>query len=310
MGGSINASTLFFYHEKCSYVPASLAQKCGSAEVKLWKNLFLIKSFRAIALMMLNCSFGVIMKNWKDNIYFILVEPKESGNIGASARAIKNMGFKNLCIVKPPVITEEARRFACNAADILESAQKYDSIADAVKDKSIVAGTSRRKGRSRGVFLNADEGALRLHDVALKNNVAIVFGREDRGLYNEEVEDCGFLITIPSSKEQPSLNLSHAVLLIAYELSRAEHKKEGASESKVRWQELADIEEMESLYLRIADTLKILEYIPKGDRNLGDKIIKNFKHFIGRAGMTRWELKMLHGICTRIEKKLKTDRNF
>lgn len=257
------------------------------------------------------------MKNWKDNIYFVLVEPKEPGNIGASARAIKNMGFKNLCLVNPSIhfsskagkeaFTNDARRFACNAADILESAQKYESIADAVKDKSIVAGTSRRKGRSRGVLLNADEGAVRLYDIALKNKVAVLFGREDRGLYNNEVEDCGFLITIPSSKEQPSLNLSHAVLLVAYELSRAEHRKDGAIASKVRWQELADIEETESLYLRIADTLKILGYIPKGDRNLGDKITKNFKHFIGRAGMTRWELKMLHGICTRIEKKIKKE---
>ncbi|HAK87488.1 MAG TPA: hypothetical protein DHV16_00275 [Nitrospiraceae bacterium] len=243
------------------------------------------------------------MKNWKDNIYFILVEPKEPGNIGASARAVKNMGFKNLCLVNPPVLTDEARWFACNALDVLDSAQKYDGIADAVKDKAIVAGTSRRKGRSRGVFLNVGEGAARLHDIAQKNKIAILFGREDRGLYNDEVEECGFLITIPSSAKQPSLNLSQAVLLTAYELSNAGYKKEGVP--KVRWQELADIKETEALYRRIAGTLKLLDYIPRGDRNLEDKIIKNFKHFIGRAGMTRWELKMLHGICTQIEKKVK-----
>lgn len=246
------------------------------------------------------------MKNWKDNIYFILVEPKELGNIGASARAMKNMGFKNLCLVNPPpVITDEARRLACNALDVLNAAKTYDSIADAVKNKAIVVGTSRRKGRSRGVFLNVGEGAARLHDIALKNKIAILFGREDRGLYNEEVEECGFLITIPSSTKQPSLNLSQAVLLTAYELSNAEYKKEGAPAAKVRWQELADREETEALYSRIGDTLKMLEYIPRGDRNLEDKIIRNFKHFIGRAGMTRWELKMLHGICSQIEKRIK-----
>jgi len=79
----------------------------------------------------------------------------------------------------------------------------------------------------------------------------------------------------------------------------------GDTASRVRWQELADREETGSLYRRIGDTLKMLEYIPRGDRNLEDKIIRNFKHFVGRAGMTRWELKMLHGICSQIEKKIK-----
>jgi TrmH family RNA methyltransferase len=250
------------------------------------------------------------MSNWKDNIYFILVEPKESGNIGASARAIKNMGFKNLCLVNPPsVITDEARWLACNALDVLNSAEIFNSLTDAVKDKPIIAGTSRRKGRRRGVFLNVEEGAGRLHDIALKNKVAILFGREDRGLYNEEVEECGFLITIPTSKEQPSLNLAQAVLIVAYELSKAEYKSQ---ESRVKSQELrkekrilVNHEELISLYKRVAETLRLLEYIPKGNRDLERKIIQNLKHFIGRAGLTDWELKMLHGICSQIEKKIK-----
>ncbi|WP_333655224.1 RNA methyltransferase [Dissulfurispira sp.] len=250
------------------------------------------------------------MRNWKDNIYFILVEPKESGNIGASARAIKNMGFKNLCLVNPPsVITDEARWLACNALDVLNSAEIFNSLTDAVKDKSIIAGTSRRKGRRRGVFLNVEEGAGRLHDIALKNKVAILFGREDRGLYNEEVEECGFLITIPTSKEQPSLNLAQAVLIVAYELSKAEYKSQ---ESRVRSRELrkekrilVNHEELISLYKRVAETLRLLEYIPKGNRDLERKIMQNLKHFIGRAGLTDWELKMLHGICSQIKKKIK-----
>jgi TrmH family RNA methyltransferase len=250
------------------------------------------------------------MRNWKDNIYFILVEPKESGNIGASARAIKNMGFKNLCLVNPPsVITDEARWLACNALDVLESAKIFNSLADAVKDKSIIAGTSRRKGRRRGVFLSVEEGVGRLHDIALKNKVAILFGREDRGLYNEEVEECGFLITIPTSKEQPSLNLSQAVLIVAYELAKAEYrtqKTEGRNhKSEYERISLVNYEQLLSLYERISKTLEFLEYIPKGDRNLEKKIMQNLKHFMGRAGITDWELKLLHGICSQIEKKIK-----
>lgn len=246
------------------------------------------------------------MKNWKDNIYFILVEPRESGNIGASARAIKNMGFKNLCLVNPPsVITDEARRLACNAMDVLNSAEIYDNLKNAIRDKSIIVGTTRRKGRRRGVILPIEQGTKRLCDVAHDNRVAILFGREDRGLCNEEVEECGLLITIPTSKEQPSLNLAQAVLIVAYELSKAEYaggKGQGAVGER---QKMVNHKDLAFLYEKISKTLKLLEYIPKGDRNLEKKIMQNLKHFIGRAGLTEWELKMLHGICSRIEKKIK-----
>ncbi|BCB96842.1 tRNA (cytidine/uridine-2'-O-)-methyltransferase TrmJ [Dissulfurispira thermophila] len=250
-----------------------------------------------------------VMKNWKDNIYFVLVEPKESGNIGASARAIKNMGFKNLCLVNPPsVITDEAKWFACNALDVLESAKIFNSLIDAIKDKSIIVGTSRRKGRRRGLFLNVEEGSEWLYDIALSHKVAILFGREDKGLYNEEVEVCGFLITIPTSKEQPSLNLAQSVLIVAYELSKVEYKKSTEDRTqKSRYEKISliDYEQLAVIYGRISETLKLLEYIPKGDRNLEKKIMQNLKHFIGRSGITDWELKMLHGICSQIEKKCK-----
>lgn len=245
------------------------------------------------------------MKNWKDNIYFILVEPKESGNIGASARAIKNMGFKNLCLVNPPsVITDEARWLACNALDILESAEIFNNLADAIKDKAIIAGTSRRKGRRRGIFMNVEEGAGRLHDFAMNNKVAILFGREDRGLYNEEVGECGFLITIPASKKQPSLNLAQAVLIVAYELSRTEYSVRQSAVDGQQSERLINHGQLTALYSRISEVLRLLEYIPKGDRNLEEKIMQNLKHFIGRAGLADWELKMLHGICSQIEKKI------
>lgn len=82
------------------------------------------------------------MKNWRDNISFVLVEPREPGNIGASARAMKNMGFRNLEIVKPRrFLTEEARQMACNAVDIPQRAHIRKSFEDAVNDKSLIVGT-------------------------------------------------------------------------------------------------------------------------------------------------------------------------
>ncbi len=285
------------------------------------------------------------MENWKDNVSFVLVEPKESGNIGASARAIKNMGFMNLCMVNPPSqLTDEARWFACNALDVLETARSYPDFKSAIADKSIVVGTSRRTGKRRGMILPLEQGARKIIEKAKAGKVAILFGREAKGLLNEEVDECGLLLTIPTSKEHRSLNLSQAVMIVAYELLKAgyeekakgeEHgeaakgeglKAKGETDSKgkrrrVRGEnqkpsprmfesgefgtQLVSYEEISTLYNRMTETLKLLEYIPRGDRDLEAKIMQNLKHFIARAGLTDWELNMIHGILTQIEKKVK-----
>ena len=261
-----------------------------------------------------------IQKEWKDNVSFVLVEPKEPGNIGASARAIKNMGFRNLRLVTPPPrMTEEGRWFARNAHDVLDSAKIYDSFEESIRDTSIVVGTTRRTGKRRGVIFPVEEGARRIFDVACGGKkVAILFGREARGLFNEEVEECGFMLTIPSSKIQPSLNLAQAVLITAYELSKGEFKAAGGGrqcEGDARphplhpspypsSEALATHEEIRRLYKKISRALELLEYIPKGDRNIQKKILTNLKHFIGRAGLTEWELKMLYGLCWQVEKKI------
>jgi TrmH family RNA methyltransferase len=254
------------------------------------------------------------MKGWRDNIYFVLVEPREAGNIGASARAIKNMGFRNLCLVNPPPeMTDEGRWFARNAHDVLDSAMVYDSVADAIRDKSIVVGTTRRRGKRRGLIMPADEGAAKLYGMAAANKVAILFGREARGLFNEEVEECGFMLAIPSSRLQPSLNLSHAVMIIAYELYLAEYGRSGLADGQGPYVLTPGAEaapvlsghgQVDGLYERISGALELLDYIPRGDRNIKKKIVTNLKHFIGRAGLTEWELKMLLGLCYQVEKKV------
>lgn len=270
------------------------------------------------------------MKNWKDNVSFVLVEPKESGNIGASARAIKNMGFMNLCLVNPPeLLTDEARWFACNALEVLESAQSYPDVKSAIKDKAIVVGTSRRTGKRRGMILPVEQGAKQIIERAKSGKVAILFGREDKGLLNEEVDECGLLLTIPTSKEHRSLNLAQAVLIVAYELLKAGYESQGSgvgvqgSADKKRTRnsrqkpsprmfesgefgtQLVSYEKIGALYNRMTETLKLLEYIPRGDRDLEAKIMQNLKHFIARSGLTDWELNMMHGILSQIEKKVK-----
>lgn len=256
------------------------------------------------------------MKPWEDNVYFILVEPREPGNIGASARAIKNMGFRNLCLVNPPgELTDDARRMACNALDVLDSAQIYPDFRSAVRDKSIVMGTSRRTGRRRGVIVPVEEGAKSIFEHARKGKVAILFGREDRGLFNEEVEECGLLLTIPTSREHRSLNLSQAVLIVAYELLKTGYgAREGNASSRPSGPRRgraapATHKDLTVLYRHIEEALKGLEYIPRGDRDIETKIMQNMKHLIGRAGLTNWELRMLHGICSQVKTKISAEEN-
>ncbi len=124
-----------------------------------------------------------------------------------------------------------------------------------------------------------------------------MFGRERNGLNNQEVEKCGFLITILTDPSSPSLNLADSVLLVAYELSRKTYKGESPA--------LVKNEELENLYKHIQSTLRFLEYISRGNRDLETKIMRNLKYLIGRAGLTDWELKMIYGICSQIEKKMK-----
>ena len=241
------------------------------------------------------------MKHWKDNVFFVLVEPREPGNIGASARAMKNMGFTNLEIIRPRQFkTEEARSMACNATDVLEVATVCPDLAQSLREKKLVVGTTRRLGKRRGVILPLKEGIRKIASVAKCNKVAILFGREDKGLNNKEVEECGFLITIPADPSSPSLNLAQSVLLVAYELSSKIYK--------IEMPELVVQEQLWQLYAHIESALRLLEYVPRGDRDLEKRIMRNVKHLIGRAGLTEWELKMLRGICTQVEKRMRNGR--
>ena len=238
----------------------------------------------------------------KSNVSFVLVEPREGGNVGAAARAIKNMGFTRLELVAPcDFTTVEAVSFAHGAQDVLDSAKVCASLDEAVSGKALVVGVSRRAGKTRGVIPNLEEAAHKIALYAEENETAIVFGREDKGLYNVEVLRCGFLVSIPTSEAQPSLNLAQAVLLAAYELSR--HGAPHGARAEIP--PLVTQEELESLYERADKLLKTLGYGPRGTQDLPGGIMRNMRHFDGRAGLTRWEFSMLHGICTSIEKKVR-----
>lgn len=233
----------------------------------------------------------------------MLVGPREAGNIGAAARALKNLGFSRLGLVAPEKYpSDEAVWFAHGALDVLEKTQVFENLEDAVKGKTLVVGATRRTGKQRGPVYRIKEAALKIRQYAGENKAAILFGREDRGLLNAETGECAFLINIPADAKMPSYNLSQAVLLVAYELSFAKGEGEKRKKAPAR---LASREEMQYFYERLEKSLDMLDYVPRGNKDMEITILRNIKHILGRAGIAGWELRMLHGLLSQAEMKLK-----
>ncbi|HIJ59436.1 MAG TPA: RNA methyltransferase [Nitrospirae bacterium] len=243
------------------------------------------------------------MKSWQDNITFVLVEPSEPGNIGSSARAIANMGFKNLALIKPVALSEESYAFAHGAEDILKNALIYDDLKEAVKETNQVFGTSRRVGKKRGLFFSPWDSSKLIYHIAQKNKVALLFGSESRGLLNKETALCNRMIYIPAEKTQPSINLAHSVMIIAYELRRYDLLKDNseANEKTSFFPKSISREKIDDLLKRIESKVSLLDY-PKNDKER--KIMQNITNLLSRAGVTYWEEQMIQGLCSQLQKRL------
>lgn len=155
-----------------------------------------------------------------ERISVILVHPKYQGNIGAIARLMKNAGLTDLRLVSDLNIENEALFRAMNGRELLEKAQRFDSFEDAIKDFSVVAATSSSPTYSDRKFLRLPSNPEDFWKTNLSSGerIALVFGREDDGLRNEEIELCNSFIYIPANPDYPVFNLSHAVSIILYEM--------------------------------------------------------------------------------------------
>jgi len=239
------------------------------------------------------------MKEWKKNVFFVLVETVDPGNIGASARVIKNLGFLNLALVRPRNFpSREAEALAHGAEDILRAARCYDQLGEAVRGTSMVVGMSRRAGKRRGPVVTVKDGADRIRKMAADSGVAVLLGREDRGLTNEEISLCSFTVQIPASPENPSFNLSHALLILAYELAASDYSPFPA-------EPVITTDELETLFGRLRSTLKLAGYEAKGIRDSEDEIMTRLRQLLARVGLSHREARMLHGVISQVEAGLK-----
>ncbi len=249
-----------------------------------------------------------MISGWKDNISFVLVCPREAGNIGASARALKNFGFSRLELVAPKKFpAEEALWFAHGALDVLENVKVHQDLGEALQGRVLVAGTSRRKGKQRGTSCALKEGVKKIKKCALEGGTAaVLFGSEDKGLSNTQAEECAFLMNIPADPAMPSFNLAQAVLLVSYELflagdERADLeetvKSKGKNATKVK--KTATHEELSFFHERLGEAIGRLGYTPRGNKDVEITVLKHLKRILSKAELTRWELKMLHGLLSQ-----------
>lgn len=224
------------------------------------------------------------------DITVIFVEPQFTGNIGFLARTMANFDFKNLVLVNPPELDDDAFRFAKHARYILENARIMNNFEEVRRSFDYLAATSGVSTKSpkkfKRIALSPREFASKIWDFS--GNVGIVFGRENYGLYNEEIEKCDALITIPTSENYPIMNVTHAAAIILYEIFMA---RRGVDEKP-----LADKFEIDFLNKRFSEILEAINF-PEHKRKNTEVM---FRRIIGRAMLTKWEYHSLMGVFKRI----------
>lgn len=243
-----------------------------------------------------------------DQIRIILVNTTHPGNIGAVARAMKNMGLADLCLVAPKRFPDpEADARASGATDILAAATLVDTLEDAIADCHLVVGTSARGRHIPWPIMNPRELAGVVGKVARDTRVAIVFGREDRGLTNEELHRCHHHVQIPTNPDFSSLNVAAAVQVIAYELRMLQESLDEPSAPKwgTQWDiELAQAKELELLFEHLEKTLVEIEFLdPENPRQLMTRMRRLFL----RAVPDKVEVNVLRGILRSVDEKVGAD---
>ncbi len=246
----------------------------------------------------------------------VLVEPRGDANIGATARAMKNFGFFDMRLVNPvPHLTSPAYTWAVDAKDILESARVFSSLDDALSDVAYAAAFTRRTGRGRKRHMAICEATPILAARSCEGGAALVFGREDKGLSNEEIKRCDSVLEIPTCADLPSLNLAQSVLLGCYELRNALERAGGQEtarheiNSRAEEKFVSRAEILSSLNL-IDSMLESLGYEDTPDDPLKSKILAQFERIFGRAGLTPRDAGMIEGLTARVSDVLshKLDR--
>jgi TrmH family RNA methyltransferase len=246
----------------------------------------------------MNHDMGAVQR--LQQITVILDRPSHPGNIGATARAMKNMGLSHLRLIAPRLFPHpEAVDFAAGAADILDHVEVFDDLPAAVADIHILVATSNRPRKQRKTILTPEELGARcpglLQDPRVR--MGLLFGTERSGLETEDIERADLLCHIPTAGTYSSLNLSQAVMIVAYELLRGTGLGDSFAHDPLTQGVPATADQMERLFQHMESVLKEIDFVKSGQHR---HMMGSMKAIFHRAGLDRREVAILRGILHEI----------
>jgi TrmH family RNA methyltransferase len=238
-----------------------------------------------------------------ERISIVLVRPRRGGNVGAVARAMKNMGLGDLVLVAPRTRTGRmAERMAAHARDVLARRRTVATLAEAVADAELViAASARSDGRSDGAG-TPREVAREAVAAAARSRVAVVFGPEDHGLANSELDLCHRLVCIPTAGAYSSLNLAQAVLVVAYEVLLAAgpapppRPRTGRDLRRAEEHRNATSGEREAMIEHLATGLAEIGFLSPSN----PQPLRDLRSLFARAGLTRRDVRVWRGIARQV----------
>jgi TrmH family RNA methyltransferase len=228
-------------------------------------------------------------------VIIVLVEPTHPGNIGATARAMKNMGLRRLHLVSPQRFpSADATSRASGADDLLESAVVFSSLDEAIADCKLVVGASARLREIPWPEITPKACADLVAQQSIGGEIAILFGREHSGLTNQELDRCQYILTIPCNPEFSSLNIAAAVQIVTYELFVKATTATPLQQS-VNPSEYATATELELFYEHLYQTLNTIGFIhPDKSRS----IMRRIRRLYTRTRLEKKEIDILRGILS------------
>lgn len=231
-----------------------------------------------------------------ENIRIVLVNTSHPGNIGSAARAMKNMGLNQLYLVAPQDFPSgKARALAANAKDLLEKAHVVATLDEAIGDCHLVVGTSARERSLPWPLLDARACAKIIGNEKDDSKIAILFGREDNGLTNEELQRCNYHLHIPTADEYTALNLAAAVQIVCYEL-RMHYLSMNESAIEQEWDvDYATAAEVELFFQHLEEAMVEIGFL---DLKAPRQLISRLRRLYGRVRLDHMEVQMLRGMLT------------
>ena len=246
------------------------------------------------------------------DVRIVLVNPSHPGNIGGAARAMKTMAVNQLVLVSPRNYPDPRAVWrAAGARDLLESAIVVETLDDALADCDLIVGTSARDRRIPWPVVDAHECAKKIYEEPQSSKVAILFGREDRGLKNDELNRCHLHVHVPTSEDYSSLNLAMAVQILSYELRMrslkvSDPQLDAVQDTTDQWDEpFANGADVERFHEHLAQTLVDIDFFNPDEPK---QLLTRLRRLFVRVRLDKMEINILRGILSTVQEKVRKNK--